>query len=95
MNYYKNIPSNNYINVYDTNTDEEFASILNDMDLLVQLRVKSNGESSGVITTAINLNKPCVVTDSHIDHENKKSFITVPNDTNYIMLAEIIYKIAT
>jgi glycosyltransferase involved in cell wall biosynthesis len=51
-----------FVEVHDSPTDEQFAALMREVDVAVQLRVPTHGESSAAVTRLIGLGTPVVVT---------------------------------
>jgi hypothetical protein len=92
--YYKCLPQdlrNFVIPFYDVSDDELF-SLMKSVHLAVQLRNFTSGESSGIISQLMGMNKKIIVTESFVDTELEKCCITVPKFVSKETLSDIIMK---
>jgi hypothetical protein len=56
------VASLSFVEVHDGPTDEQFTALMQEVDVAVQLRMPTHGESSAAVTRLIGLGTPVVVT---------------------------------
>jgi glycosyltransferase involved in cell wall biosynthesis len=84
-----------FVEVHDGPTDEQFATLMREVDVAVQLRVPTHGESSAAVTRLIGLGTPVVVTGEGSFTELPSSLATpVPADCSPAELAAEIERAA-
>jgi len=84
-----------FIEVHDGPTDEQFTALMQEVDVAVQLRVPTHGESSAAVTRLIGLGTPVVVTGEGSFAELPPALATpVPSDCSPADLAAAIERAA-
>ena len=84
-----------FVEVHDGPTDEQFTALMQEVDVAVQLRVPTHGESSAAVTRLIGLGTPVVVTGEGSFAELPPALATpVPSDCSPADLAAAIERAA-
>jgi hypothetical protein len=92
--YYKCIPRDlqNFVMPFYNIPEDELFSLMKSVHLAVQLRNITCGESSGIISQLMGMNKKIIATENFVDIELEKSCITVPKFVSKETLADVIMK---
>jgi len=90
--YYKakKLSKYNFITAQSCDNELEYYKLMNSLDLAVQLRWPNEGETSGVVTELISLNKPTIVTETGTFTDFKSSVISTRPNITPLELANII-----
>ncbi len=90
------LSSQRFIAVHDSPTDEQLASLMRDVDVAVQLRVPTHGESSAAVARLLGLGTPVVVTAEGSFTELPEDMVTgVPAECDPAILATAIESAAS
>ena len=79
-----------FIYVVDAPSDEKLFSLMNTVDVAVQLRKRQHGESSGCISQLLGLNKKIVTTEGFVSNDIAKVCTVIPSNSDSIKIAEAI-----
>lgn len=79
-----------FIEIVNSPTHEELLSLMEQIDVAVQLRWPTYGESSGVVNQLLNLNKPVIATESGSFKELKDLLTLTPQGITPAELAQVI-----
>ncbi|EAL7638909.1 hypothetical protein DVI98_08890, partial [Campylobacter coli] len=80
-----------YLEIYENVTDDQFYGLINQVDLVVQLRKKPRGESSGPIVSALVLDKKIITSKDFVDKKiEDKVFVLDNHELDYKKIAEKI-----
>ncbi|EAK3933340.1 hypothetical protein CY791_09415, partial [Campylobacter coli] len=91
-NFFKKYDFNkSYLEIYENVTDDQFYGLINQVDLVVQLRKKPRGESSGPIVSALVLDKKIITSKDFVDKKiEDKVFVLDNHELDYKKIAEKI-----
>lgn len=80
-----------YLEIYENVSDGQFYDLINQVDLVIQLRKKPHGESSGPIVSALVLNKKIITSKDFVDKKIEDKVFVIDNDKlDYRKIAEKI-----
>ncbi|HEH5540563.1 TPA: hypothetical protein SHD90_000429 [Campylobacter coli] len=80
-----------YLEIYENVGDNQFYNLINQVDLVIQLRKKPHGESSGPIASALVLDKKIITSKNFVDKKiEDKVFVLDNHELNYKKIAEKI-----
>lgn len=82
--------SDKFVEIYDAPTDDVLYSLMNSVDLAIQLRKNSTGESSGCISQLLNLGKNILTTEDFIPNELIQYCRTIQKNVDVKKLGEAI-----
>jgi hypothetical protein len=82
-----------YLSWYSNNTDEQIVSIMEQIDIAVQLRNNPHGESSGMISQLLGLNKCIITSENFLDDIFEKHCTVIRKLISAEELAEILYNV--
>ncbi|HEB9342890.1 TPA: hypothetical protein RZK37_001176 [Campylobacter coli] len=80
-----------YLEIYENVSDAQFYDLIKQVDLVIQLRKKPHGESSGPIVSALVLDKKIITSKDFVDRKiEDKVFVLDNYELNYKQIAEKI-----
>lgn len=82
--------ANRYILSFDNPDKPIFLSLMSSIDIAIQLRTSSHGESSGCVNELLSLGKPCIVSDGLVTEELKSFVVSVDKEIDVKDLAQIV-----
>ncbi|EGK7475008.1 hypothetical protein [Campylobacter lari] len=87
----KNNFNKSYVEIYENVSDIQFYSLIRLVDLVIQLRKKPHGESSGPIVSALALDKKIITSKDFVDKKIEEKVFTMDNcKIDYKIIAEKI-----
>ncbi|STA73623.1 group 1 glycosyl transferase [Campylobacter lari] len=91
-NFFKKYDFNkSYVEIYENVSDARFYNLINQVDLVIQLRKKPHGESSGPIVSALVLDKKIITSKDFVDKKiEDKVFVLDNQELDYKKIAEKI-----
>ncbi|MCW1359916.1 hypothetical protein OLQ22_01460 [Campylobacter jejuni] len=96
-NFFKKYDFNkSYLEIYENVSDIQFYNLINQVDLVVQLRKKPHGESSGPVMSALTLDKKIIISKDFLDKKIEKEVYIIDNfELDYKKIAEKILECIT
>ncbi|WP_348518455.1 hypothetical protein [Campylobacter sp. CCS1377] len=96
-NFFKKHDFNkSYLEIYENVSDIQFYNLINQVDLVVQLRKKPHGESSGPVMSALTLDKKIIISKDFLDKKIEKEVYIIDNfELDYKKIAEKILECIT
>ncbi|EAL8766096.1 hypothetical protein DZ786_07145, partial [Campylobacter jejuni] len=80
-----------YLEIYENVSDTQFYDLIKEVDLVIQLRKKPHGESSGPIVSALVLDKKIITSKDFLDKKiEDKVFVLDNHELDYKKIAEKI-----
>nr|WP_257939175.1 hypothetical protein [Campylobacter lari]MCR6519655.1 hypothetical protein [Campylobacter lari] len=91
-NFFKKYDFNkSYLEIYENVSDDQFYDLINQVDLVIQLRKRPRGESSGPIVSALVLDKKIITSKDFVDKKiEDKVFVLDNQELGYKKIAEKI-----